>query len=288
MVRLPKQQRVSEYDIESLIIQTPSGVDVPLGQVTKVARGRAYTVINRRDGRRTVSVTADVTPQDEVERIITTLKTEILPVLVSEYPGLSYSFQGRQEDMRESLAGLRSGFIMALLMIYVLLGIPFRSYIQPLIVMTSIPFGIVGAILGHCIMGYSLSVISMMGIIALSGVVVNDALVLIEYANRLRAGGATAPEAIHLAGVRRFRPVFLTTVTTFGGLAPMIFETSRQARFMIPMALSLGYGILFATAITLLLVPCLYLAVEDIKSLFTSHGAADAFSDEYPVSPAAD
>ena len=268
MVRLPKADRVREYDVESFIVQIPAGLDVPLGQVTEVKRGRAYTVINRRDGRRTVSVTADVVPHDDTEQVLATVRASILPNLIAEYPGLSCSFQGHQEDMRESLASLRNGFILALLMIYVLLGIPFRSYIQPLIVMTSIPFGIIGAVLGHLIMGYSLSVISMMGLIALSGVVVNDALVLIEYANRLRSSGTTPHDAMLAAGVRRFRPVLLTTITTFGGLAPMIFETSRQARFMIPMALSLGYGILFATAITLLLVPCLYLIIEDLKRIF--------------------
>ena len=269
MVRLPKAQRVSEHNIESFIVQTATGLDVPLGQITEVQRGRAYTTINRRDGRRTVSVTADVMPRDETEKVVASARASILPELVRNHPGLAYSFQGRQEEMRESLASLRSGFILAMLMVYVLLGIPFRSYVQPLIVMTAIPFGIVGAVIGHWIMGYSLSVVSMMGVIALSGVVVNDALVLIEYANRLRSGGMPAKEAILNAGIRRFRPVLLTTVTTFGGLAPMIFETSRQARFMIPMALSLGYGIVFATVITLLLIPCLYVVLEDIKTLMT-------------------
>ena len=160
-------------------------------------------------------------------------------------------------------------------MIYVLLAIPFRSYVQPLIVMIAIPFGIVGAIFGHLLMGYSLSIISLMGIVALSGVVVNDSLVMIDYANRLPAGTARrAREAILHAGVRRFRPILLTTLTTFGGLAPMIFETSRQARFMIPMAISLGYGILFATAITLVLVPSLYLIVEDLREGTLRLGAA--------------
>ncbi|MBN2447597.1 MAG: efflux RND transporter permease subunit [Phycisphaerae bacterium] len=275
MVRLPKAQRVSEYDVESFIVRTSDGLDVSLGQVTEVERGRAYTVINRRDGRRTVSVTADVVPQDDTERVVDSLKKTVLPQLALDFPGLSHSFEGRQEDMRESMESMRRGFILALLLIYVLLGIPFRSYFQPMIVMTSIPFGIVGAVLGHLLMGYSLSVISLMGMIALSGVVVNDALVLVEYANRQRAGGASAHDAILAAGVRRFRPVLLTTVTTFGGLAPMIFETSRQARFMIPMALSLGYGILFATVITLLLVPCLYIVLEDIKALLGSRAATE-------------
>jgi multidrug efflux pump subunit AcrB len=163
------------------------------------------------------------------------------------------------------MASLLSSFLIAMLIIYILLAIPFRSYFQPVIVMAAIPFGLVGAVLGHIIMGYSLSIISMMGLVALSGVVVNDSLVLVDYANRLRARGQTALEAISNAGVRRFRPILLTTLTTFGGLAPMIFETSRQARFMIPMAVSLGYGILFATLITLFLVPSLYLILEDIQ-----------------------
>jgi multidrug efflux pump subunit AcrB len=169
--------------------------------------------------------------------------------------------------MGESMQSLVGGFVLAILAVYFLLAVPFRSYMQPLIVMVSIPFGFVGAVLGHLIMGYNLSVMSMMGVIALSGVVVNDSLVLINYANILRRKGALSFEAIRNAGVRRFRPIMLTTLTTFGGLAPMIFETSRQARFIIPMALSLGYGILFATVISLILVPCLYLLVEDARQL---------------------
>ena len=138
-----------------------------------------------------------------------------------------------------------------------------ESYLQPLIVMFAIPFGIIGAVIGHKIMGYDLSVISLFGIVALAGVVVNDSLVMVDYANNRRKEGDDAYTAITQSGIRRFRPILLTTVTTFGGLAPMIYETSRQARFMIPMAISLGYGILFATVITLILVPCLYMIVED-------------------------
>ncbi|MHC4105786.1 MAG: efflux RND transporter permease subunit, partial [Planctomycetota bacterium] len=156
----------------------------------------------------------------------------------------------------------------ALFAIYALLAVPFASYYQPIIVMIAIPFGIVGAVLGHIIMGYSLSLMSMMGIVALCGVVVNDSLILIDYANRQRRKGASPFEAIHKAGGRRFRPILLTTLTTFGGLAPMIFETSRQARFMIPMAISLGFGILFATSITLVIIPCLYLMTEDVRKVF--------------------
>jgi multidrug efflux pump subunit AcrB len=149
-----------------------------------------------------------------------------------------------------------------------MLAIPLNSYIQPLIIMLAIPFGLVGAVIGHLIMGYSLSVLSLFGIVALSGVVVNDSLVLIDFANRRRKKGSIAVEAIQDAAIQRFRPIMLTTLTTFGGLAPMIFETSRQARFLIPMAISLGYGIVFATVITLVIVPSVYLIIDDVRKLF--------------------
>lgn len=266
-VRLPEAERLSEYDVEQLLIRTPAGPDVPLRQVAQIERGRSYTTITRREARRTVTVTASVEPLGETGKVQAALDAEILPRLKSDYPGLGTSYEGRQADLRESMQSLYLGFVMAMLGVYVLLAIPFRSYSQPLIVMTAIPFGIVGAVLGHIMMGYDLSVMSMMGIVALAGVVVNTSLVMIDYANSVRAEGATALDAIRQSGIRRFRPIMLTTLTTFGGLAPMIFETSRQARFMIPMALSLGYGILVGTLITLVLVPCLYMATEDIKGL---------------------
>jgi len=274
MVRLTESERVSEYDIEQLLIRTPSGSDVPLMQVAEVKRGRAYTDITRRNGRRTVTVTADVEPIGQTTQVQAALDATILPQLAQDYPGLTYGYEGRQHDFRESTQSLLAGFVLAMMAIYFLLAIPFRSYIQPFIVMASIPFGIVGAVLGHLIMSllpgpaYNLSIISIMGIVALSGVVVNDSLILIDYANRRRAAGEKAGQAIRSAGMRRFRPILLTTLTTFGGLSPMIFETSRQARFLIPMAISLGYGILFATLISLILVPCLYLIVEDALHLF--------------------
>ncbi|NGO38692.1 efflux RND transporter permease subunit [Limisphaera ngatamarikiensis] len=265
LVRLPEEERRREFTLENLLIRTPSGRDVPLRDIVEASRGRAYTAILRRDGRRTVRVTADVDPISETSKVKETLDRTLLPQLARDFPGLSYGYAGRQQDMSESLESLYGGFALALMAIYFLLAVPFRSYGHPLIVMASIPFGLVGAVLGHLIMGYSLSVMSMMGMVALSGVVVNGALVLIEYANhRRRELGESPMEAIHQAALRRFRPVLLTTLTTFGGLAPMIFETSRQARFMIPMALSLGYGILFAALISLILVPCLYVLYEDV------------------------
>ncbi|MDD4073036.1 MAG: efflux RND transporter permease subunit [Desulfobacterales bacterium] len=266
-VRLPENERVSEYHLEQLMIRTPGGVDVLLRDVVDISRGHAYTEINRRAGRRVITVSADVDPPSQAERVISSLKSDALPDLINRHYGLRYSFEGHQAEMRDSMTSLGLGLCMALLAMYGLLAVPFRSYTQPAIVMICIPFGMVGALLGHLLMGYSLSVMSMFGVVALSGVVVNDSLVLIDFANRRRQGGDSAVAAIHAAGIQRFRPILLTTLTTFGGLAPMIMETSRQARFLIPMAISLGFGVLFATLITLVLVPSLYLIVEDVHQL---------------------
>ncbi|MEE8592911.1 MAG: efflux RND transporter permease subunit, partial [Candidatus Bipolaricaulota bacterium] len=266
MVRLPEDQRSSEQTIDELMIRTPGGTYVPLREVATLRRGRAYTTIDRRNGRRVVQVSADVTPRSKAGEVLADLKISALSQLADDYSGLQYSFQGHQADMRESMGSLQVTFALAMLAIYALLAIPFHSYSQPLIVMVSIPFGIVGAFMGHLLMGYDLCIPSMFGIVALSGVVVNDSLLLIDFANRRkRQASMSDHDAIHSAAIQRFRPIILTTLTTFGGLSPMIFETSRQARFLIPMALSLGFGILFATCITLVIVPSLYLAVEDVK-----------------------
>jgi len=266
VARLPEIERSSEQTIHDLLVRAPNGTYVPLREIADMKRGRAYTSINRRNGRRVVQVTADITPRSRANEVLADLTASVLPGLTTTYPGLNYSFEGHQADMRESMASLQLSFVLALLAIYAMLAIPFRSYTQPFIVMMSIPFGIVGAILGHLIMGYDLCIPSMFGIVALSGVVVNDSLVMIEFANRrLVEGGTSHGDAIHAAAIRRFRPIMLTTVTTFCGLAPMMFETSRQARFLVPMALSLGFGLVFATTITLIIVPSLFLIVEDAK-----------------------
>ena len=264
LVRLPEAERNKEYDVEALLIRTPGGKEVPLSEVAEVERGRSYTSITRRDARRVMTVTADVNPIAELGSVKRSLDTAVLPRLAQRYPGLTYGYKGRQAHFKESVEALFSGLLLALIALYFLLGIPFKSYTQPLVIMMAIPFGAVGAIVGHVVMGYSLSLLSLMGVIALAGVVVNDALVLVDYANGRRKEGAGLIEAACDAGARRFRPVLLTTLTTFGGLAPMIFETSRQARFIIPMALSLGFGIVFATAITLILVPTLYVMSEGV------------------------
>jgi multidrug efflux pump subunit AcrB len=272
-VRLPKEERAFEHNLEEMILRTPAGTEIPLREAVTIKRGRAYTTIDRRNGRRVVTVSADVKPRSKTDEVLASLTAETLPALQQKYPGLAYGFEGRQADRRESMRGLMFGFLMALVVIYAMLAIPFNSFIQPMIIMMSIPFGVVGAVIGHMVMGYSLSVMSAFGVVALSGVVINGALVLIDFANRKREGGMNVHEAIHDAGIHRFRPILLTTLTTFGGLTPMIFETSRQARFLIPMAISLGFGILFAAFITLLLVPALYLIIEDVRQLFSPEEA---------------
>ena len=266
-VSLPEAEQVSEATLENLILQSPKG-EVFLRDAVEMIPGRAYTTIQRTDGRRVISVTANVNPPSQSETVIRDLTGDILPALIQRHPGLSFSFKGHQAEIRESISALFKGLILALLGVYALLAIPFKSYAQPLIIMFSIPFGMIGAILGHLLMGYALSVDSLFGVVALSGVVVNSSLVLIDLANRNVSKGMSHAQAVHAAGLQRFRPILLTTLTTFGGLMPMILEKSVQAKMMIPMAISLGFGVLFATLITLLMVPGLYLIIEDIGRLF--------------------
>jgi len=268
-VRLSEKERISEATFENLVLQAPGG-EILLRNAVETITGRAYTSIKRTNGRREISVTGNVRPQSQAENIVKDMKKDILPDLLTRYPGLAYSFKGRQADIKDSISALIKGLGLALFCIFALLAIPFKSYLQPIIIMFCIPFGMIGAIAGHIIMGYSLSVMSLLGLVAMSGVVVNDSLVLIDFANRRCREGVEALYAVHSAGIQRFRPILLTTLTTCGGLAPIIAETSRQAKFLIPMAISLGFGILFATFITLGMVPCLYMILEDIKGFFAA------------------
>ncbi len=263
-VKLPYEERKDIRNLQDFVIRTPAGVEVPLLDVVEVKQREAFSSINRRDGRRVVNVSMDVEPSNAVSRVLARIQEEVLPQLRADFPGTTWTFEGGQADMRESTASLWSSFSIAMLLIYALLALAFKSYIQPVIVMTAIPFGIIGAVLGHMLLGYDLSIVSLMGVIALSGVVVNDSLIMIDYANKQRKNHSVY-ESIHEAGLRRFRPIMLTTLTTFGGLAPIILETSSQAFYLIPMAISLGFGIVFATSIILIIVPCLYLALEDVK-----------------------
>ena len=277
MVRLPAAERRSAFTVEQLILLTGQGGEIPLAEAAEIDVGRAYTEIQRREGRRIVAVTADVDDQiANANSIIGEVTANELEALTKKYPGLTYSLEGEQSAQQESLAALASGFGLVLLLIYGLLAIPFRSYVQPLIVMLGIPFSFIGALAGHLLLGYGLSIVSLFGVVALAGVVVNDSLVLIVATNRLREEqGVPLAEAVIQGALNRFRPIVLTSLTTFLGLAPMIFETALQARFLIPMAISLGFGILFGTVIILIIVPCVYLMVETLLH----HGGQPALTD---------
>ena len=286
MVRYPEDERESLGDIEAMRIRLADGTEVPFGTVATSELGRGYATLRRVDRRRVVTVSADVdTTVVNANEINAELEATVLPALARTYPGLTYDFEGEQREQQKSIASLAKNFAVALLIIFSLLAIPFRSYSQPLIVMSVIPFGLVGAIGGHVVMGMGMSMLSVFGMVALTGVVVNDSLILIDLINRMRRAGATLDEAIRTAGQKRFRPIILTTLTTFFGLSPMILETSLQAQFLIPMAISLGFGVVFATAITLILVPTIYRILEDLHFVFDSTSVEvpeDADADEDP------
>ena len=268
MVRYPEAQRRSLADINGLRLHLAQGRKVPLSQVANIREGRGYAAINRLDRHRVVTITADVDEAvGNANEINQDLLSRVLPQMQNEFPGLTFSFGGRQKEQAESFAGLRLNFIIALLAIFALLAVQFRSYIQPAIVMSAIPFGLVGAVIGHILMGFNLSLLSLFGLVALAGIVVNDSLILIDLINRERKEGVPLKKVVIDSTARRFRPIILTTLTTFFGLTPMIMEKSLQAGFLIPMAVSLGFGVMFATAITLLLVPSLYLILEDMRAM---------------------
>ncbi|MDA9982037.1 efflux RND transporter permease subunit [Gammaproteobacteria bacterium] len=268
MVRYPKQQRRSIDSLYQMRIRAPSGAQVPFANVADAKIGRSYSTIQRIDRNRVVNVRADVNKKlGNVPQIVADLRS-YLDGLRGSYPAVRYTFEGEQREQSDSFGSLYFGALFVLFAIYSLLAIPFRSYLQPIIVMLIIPFSVVGAILGHMIMGMNLSIMSIMGLLALAGVVVNDSLVLVDWINRRRREGIELIDAVRNAGVARFRAILLTSLTTFAGLMPLIFEKSTQAQFLIPMAVSLGFGILFATFITLILVPVCYLLLEDIIQLF--------------------
>ena len=268
MVRYPLDDRRSLASLEDMRVRTPAGAELPFGRVAEVTDGRGYSTVERRNRRRSVGVLVDldsreVTPDQVVER----LEEVLLPRLARESPGLSWGFEGQQREQSEFMSTLVRLFGFALFAIYALLAIPLKSYIQPVVIMAAIPFGFVGAVWGHLLMGMNLAIFSVIGLTALSGVVVNDSLVLMDFVNRRRLQGTPVVQAVQEAGERRFRAILLTTLTTFLGLTPLLLERSMQARFLIPMAISLGFGVVFATFITLVLVPSFYLMTEDLKRL---------------------
>jgi multidrug efflux pump subunit AcrB len=266
MVRYPEDERRLLRNLEDFRVRTAEGLSLPLSMAADIEESQGYSLIARNRQKRVAHVTASVdSGKANAGEILEALKADIFPALLADHPGLGLSFGGEDKEKRKVGESMKEGFLLALVAIYVLLAVPLNSYGQPLLIMVSIPFGVVGAIWGHLLMGYPLTMLSMFGIVALSGVVVNNALLLMDRINVNRAKGLDAEASVLEAGERRLRPILLTSLTTFCGLMPMILETSMQARFLIPMAISLGFGILFTTLIILVQVPALYLILEDMK-----------------------
>lgn len=265
LVRLPPDERGDYATLDEMLIATPSGQAVPLGHLATLKPGKGPESIRRVDRFRTINVTAEV---DKANTNMTVLRGELesrLKGVAADYPGMTYQMEGEARAQRESFDGLQSGALVVLFAIYCMLALPLKSYLQPLVVMSVIPFGLIGAVAGHWLMGYSLSMLSVMGLMALTGVVINDSLVLVDAVNKQVRSGRPLTEAVLNAGALRFRPIMLTSLTTFFGLAPLLLEKSTTAQYLIPMAISLGFGILFATAITLILVPANVLIADDLK-----------------------
>ena len=272
-IRYPEQERKTIKNLESLQVRNSLGVEVPLRQVVDMEFTQGFSAISRVDRQRSVNITANVDISKVTANEVLSAITQVdLPLLLKNYPSVRFSLEGEQREQNDSLGSIFKNFIFAMIVIYTLLAIPFRSYSQPLVVMGAIPFGLTGAIIGHIIMGQNLTILSLIGIVALAGVVVNDSLVLVDFINRYRADGHAVYEAVLEAGPRRFRPILLTSLTTFFGLFPLLMEKSVQAQFLIPMAISLAYGVLFATVITLVIVPSAYLFIDNLKDMQKGRG----------------
>ncbi|MCH2187041.1 efflux RND transporter permease subunit, partial [Myxococcota bacterium] len=266
MVRFPEDQRRAIGDLEAMRIRTPEGGEVPFYSVATIESGRGFSTIRRTSRERVITVSADVDEQvANPNEIMSSLFEDFIPTLLASHPGLQVSLEGEQREQALMGDGMVRLGILSLLIIYILLAVPLRSYGQPIIIMAVIPFGLVGAIGGHLLLGKPLSMMSLMGVAALSGVVVNASLVLVHHVNARRSEGIDLREAVTMAGVARFRPIVLTSLTTFAGLTPLLMERSLSAQFLIPMAISLAFGVAFATLITLLLVPCGYLVLDDFR-----------------------
>ncbi|MFW8589534.1 efflux RND transporter permease subunit [Glaciecola sp. 2405UD65-10] len=267
MVRYPKEERNSVGNLENMRVRAPNGDDVPFNQVADVRLAEGYASIIRVDGSRSITVNGKVN-KDIIDpgEVSSDVVKNVIPEMLERYPNVVFKLQGNSREQAEAMVSLAQGFLFALLAIYALMAIPLKSYSQPIIIMSVIPFGLVGAIIGHLILGHAVSVLSICGIIALSGVVVNDSLIMVDFVNRARKEGYSLMDAVLSAGTQRFRAIILTSLTTFMGLLPIVFEKSLQAQIVIPMAISLAFGILFATVITLLLVPSLYLILDDFKT----------------------
>lgn len=268
-VRLVKEARDSIGDLEQYRIGTPTGGRVPFAELATLSTDRGYATLARIDRSRAVSVEADLdlNQTDSTAQQISIAMEERLDNIAAQFPGISFHTGGEKEEIQESFGGMRKGFLFAIAVIYSLLALVFRSYFQPIIIMLAIPFGIIGGVLGHIVMGYPMTIASWIGLIALTGIVVNDSLILIDFINRARREGMGTREAIIQGGRLRLRPILLTSLTTVFGLLPLMAEQSFQAQVMIPMAISIAFGLVFATMITLLVIPCFYQILEDVRAL---------------------
>lgn len=270
MVRYPEQERVSIGDLEDMYIRTSDGQAVPFSSMAEFEMQPGYAQINRVDGERSVAVNADIIESLVEPNVVNDdIKNNFFPELKTRYPSVDYREDGGTAEQQSIIQDMVRGMMFAIFGIYALLAIPLRSYTQPIIIMGVIPFGVVGAILGHLFVGIPVNFMSFLGIIALSGVVVNDSIILVNFINKSIDKGEAVIDAVVKGGARRFRAILLTSLTTFFGLFPILIETSMQAQFLIPMATSMAFGILFATVITLLLIPCLYVILEDMKGQTT-------------------
>lgn len=268
-VRFPADQRNSINTLESMWIRLPDGSEAPFSQLAWIENREAISTINRIDRQRVVNVTANLDKaRHEPGRILADLQATVLPDILARYPDVDYQLAGEAEEQQGNVEVMLLTSLIMLMMIYSALAIPLKSWLQPLLIMSVIPFGIQGALIGHLLMGKEISVISIVGIVALAGIVVNDSLVLIDYINQKMRQGESWRQAVAFAGERRFRAVILTSVTTFLGLLPIQLETSIQAQFLKPMAISVAFGVLLATVVTLLLVPVLCYIADDLRLLW--------------------
>ena len=276
MIRYPKAERRSISDLENMWIRTPNGNQVPFYQVADVDIGTGFSSITRVNQKRSITILADIDPAIvESRKIISEVMEEILPEILMKYPSVQSGMEGASKDQRDFLEQLMWAFLGALVLIYCLIAIPTKSYSNPFVIMAVIPFGMIGAIIGHFLLSKSLNMLSMYGLIALTGVVVNDSLIMVDFINKARAKGLRVVDAVVQSGTKRFRAILLTSLTTFFGVLPIYLETSLQAQFVIPMAISIGFGIIFATVITLFLVPSLYMILEDFKYFIKGKNASD-------------
>jgi multidrug efflux pump subunit AcrB len=270
MVRYAKQERETESSIDRFRIRTKDNREIPLNQVARIETQRGYATIKRVDRHRVITVTSNLDEDiANARNIVNDLSNNFLPDMIKRFPGVDYDLEGQAKRSKESMDSLMKGFIVAAMIIFLLLASQFRSYSQPFIIMTAIPFGLIGAIVGHFIMGLDITMISIFGIVALSGVVVNDSLILIDFINVEVTKGTEVIEAVVKSGEIRFRPVILTSFTTVAGLAPLLTETSFQAKFLIPMAVSISFGLVAATLLTLIFVPALYVVIHEWTLLLT-------------------